>query len=89
VAVPGVVCAPGNPGYRGAVDALVIRRGELEREIAELPLSPLARTAKRLMCMRCIDTLTAAVLCAEIAGFERFRHPEQPMTYLEAIHRDL
>ncbi len=27
--------------YRGAVDALVIRRGELERQIAEqLPLSP-------------------------------------------------
>jgi hypothetical protein len=49
----------------------------------------LARTAKRLMRMRCIDTLTAVVLCAEIADFERFRPPEQPMSYLEAIHRDL
>jgi hypothetical protein len=39
--------------------------------------------------MRCIDTLTAVVLCAEIADFERFRPPEQPMSYLEAIHRDL
>jgi hypothetical protein len=72
VAVDGVVCAPGNPDYRGAVDALVIRRGELEREIAQLPLSPLARTAMRLMCVRCIDTLTVAVLCAEIGRFAPF-----------------
>ncbi|MEA2151221.1 MAG: transposase [Solirubrobacteraceae bacterium] len=72
--------------YRGAVDALVIRRGELERQIAEqLPLSPCAQTAQRLMCMRGIDTLTAAGLCAEIGDFERFRHPEQLMSYLGVV----
>jgi transposase len=72
--------------YRGAVDALMIRRSELERQIAEqLPLSPWAQTAKRLMCMRGIDTLTAAGLCAEIGDFERFRHPEQLMSYLGVV----
>jgi transposase len=62
--------------YRGAVDALIIRRSELERQIAEqLPLSPWAQTAKRLICLRGIDTLTAAGLCAEIGNFERFAKP--------------
>ena len=72
--------------YRGAVEALIIRRGELEREIAEqLPLSPWAQNAKRLMCMRGIDTLTAAGLCAEVGDFTRFRHPEQLMSYLGVV----
>jgi transposase len=72
--------------YRGAVDALIIRRGELERQIAEqLPLSPWAQTAQRLMCLRGIDTLTAAGLCAEIGDFERFGHPEQLMSYLGVV----
>jgi transposase len=72
--------------YRGAVEALIIRRGELEREIAEqLPVSPSAQSAKRLMCMRGIDTLTAAGLCAEIGDFARFHHPEQLMSYLGVV----
>jgi transposase len=72
--------------YRGAVDALIIRRGELERQIAaQLPLSPWAQSAQRLMCLRGIDTLTAAGLCAEIGDFERFRHPEQLMSYLGVV----
>jgi transposase len=72
--------------YRGAVEALMIRRGVLERQISELlPLSPCAQTARRLMCMRGIDTLTAAGLCAEIGDFERFRHPEQLMSYLGVV----
>jgi transposase len=72
--------------YRGAVDALIIRRGELERQIAEqLPVSPWAQTAKRLICMRGIDTLTAAGLCAEIGDFARFGHPEQLMSYLGVV----
>jgi transposase len=58
--------------YRGAVEALIIRRDELERAIAEqLPVSPWAQTARRLMCLRGIDTLTAAGLCAEIGDFDR------------------
>ena len=72
--------------YRGAVEALIIRRGELEREIAaQLPVSPWAQTARRLLCMRGIDTLTAAGLCAEIGDFARFRHPEQLMSYLGVV----
>jgi transposase len=72
--------------YRGAVEALIIRRGELEREIAEqLPRSPWAQTARRLMCLRGVDTLTAAGLCAETGNFERFRHPEQLMSYLGVV----
>src|SRR5206468_11820281 len=72
--------------YRGAVDALLIRRGELERQIAEqLPLSPFAQTAQRLMCLRGIDTLTAAGLCAEIGDFERFARAEQLMSYVGLV----
>jgi transposase len=72
--------------YRGAVSALMIRREQLESEIARsLPESPWAITARRLMCLRGIDTLTAAGLCAEIGDFHRFRHPAQLMSYLGVV----
>jgi transposase len=72
--------------YLGAVEAGLVRRGQLERQIAEqLPLSPWAQTARRLMCLRGIDTLTAAGLCAEIGDFHRFRHPEQLMSYVGVV----
>jgi len=72
--------------YRGAVDALMIRRQGLEAEIARaLPESPWAQTARRLVCMRGIDTLTAAGLCAEIGDFRRFSHPAQLMSYLGVV----
>jgi transposase len=72
--------------YRGAVLALMIRREQLEREIAgALPGSPWAQTAQRLMCLRGIDTLTAAGLCAEIGDFHRFGHPAQVMSYLGVV----
>jgi transposase len=72
--------------YRGAVDALMIRRQALEAEIARaLPTSPWAETAGRLVCMRGIDTLTAAGLCAEIGDFTRFRHPAQLASYLGVV----
>ena len=71
---------------RGAVDALVHRRDQLEREIvALLPGSPWAVQVGRLRCLRGIDTLTAAGLCAEIADFERFAKAEQLMSYLGLI----
>ena len=48
----------------------MIRREQLEAEIAERCRgSPWAQTARRLMCLRGIDTLTAAGLCAEIGDF--------------------
>ena len=72
--------------YRGAVGALMIRREQLEAEIARaLPHSPWAQTARRLMCLRGIDTLTAAGLCAEIGDFRRFEHPAQVMSYLGVV----
>jgi transposase len=70
----------------GAVDALVHRRDRLERQIiAMLPDSPWAIQAARLRCLRGIDTLTAAGLCAAIGDFERFARAEQLMSYLGLV----
>jgi transposase len=72
--------------YLGAVEALVIRRSELERRIAEeLPLSSWAQSARRLMYLRSIDTLTAAGLCAEVGDLNRFAHPEQLMSFVGVV----
>jgi transposase len=70
----------------GAVDALVHRRAQLEREIiARLPGSPWQAQVGRLRCLRGIDTLTAAGLCAEIGDFERFARAEQLMSYVGLV----
>jgi transposase len=70
----------------GAVDALVHRREQLEREIvALLPSSPWQVQIGRLRCLRGIDTLTAAGLCAEIGDFERFARAEQLMSYVGLV----
>jgi transposase len=70
----------------GAIDALVHRRDQLERGIvALLPASPWATQAGRLRCLRGIDTLTAAGLCAEIGDFERFARAEQLMSYVGLV----
>lgn len=70
----------------GAVDALVHRREQLEREIlALLPASPWAVQVGRLRCLRGVDTLTAAGLCAEIGDFERFARAEQLMSYVGLV----
>ncbi len=72
--------------YLGAIDALIIRRDQLEATIAELiPSSPWAEDIARLRCLRGIDTLTAVGLCAEIADFERFEHPKQLMSYVGLV----
>jgi transposase len=70
----------------GAVDALVHRRDQLERQIVELlPASPWATQAARLRCLRGIDTLTAAGLCGEIGDFERFAQAAQLMSYVGLV----
>jgi transposase len=70
----------------GAVDALVHRRDQLEREIvALLPTSPWQVQIGRLRCLRGIDTLTAAGLCSEIGDFERFARAEQLMSYVGLV----
>jgi len=72
--------------YRSAVELLVVRRDELEAQIAELlPGSPWAETARRLMALRGISILSAAGLCTEVGDFGRFRHPAQLMSYLGVV----
>jgi transposase len=72
--------------YLGAIEALLIRRDQLEATIEELiPDSPWARDIARLRCLRGIDTLTAVGLCAEISPFERFEHPKQLMSYVGLV----
>jgi transposase len=71
---------------RGAIDALAIRRDQLEREIIGLlPSSPWTVQVGRLRCLRGVDTLTAAGLCAEIGDFERFARAEQLMSYIGVV----
>jgi transposase len=70
----------------GTVDALVHRRDGLEREIiVRLVDSPWTTQVGRLRCLRGIDTLTAAGLCAEIGDFERFARAEQLMNYVGLV----
>jgi len=70
----------------GAVDALLVRRDALERQMAALvPDSPWAQTIGRLRCLRGIDTLTALGLAAEIGDFERFPRPAQLMSFLGLV----
>jgi transposase len=71
---------------QGAIDALVHRRGGLEREIvAMLPDSPWAVQVGRLRCLRGVETLTAVGLCSEIGDFERFARAEQLMSYVGVV----
>jgi transposase len=70
----------------GAVDALLVRRDALERQMAALvPDSPWAETIARLRCLRGIDTLTALGLAAEIGDFDRFDRPAQLMSFLGLV----
>jgi transposase len=70
----------------GAIDALVHRREQLEREIvAMLPASPWTVQVGRLRCLRGVDTPTAVGLCAEIGDFERFARAEQLMSYIGLV----
>jgi len=71
---------------RGAIDALVHRRDQLEAQITRmLPSSPWATQVGRLRCLRGIDTLTAAGLCAEVGDFARFARAEQLMSYVGLV----
>jgi transposase len=72
--------------YLAAVEAIVIRRDELERRIAELvPGSPWSELVPRLRCLRGIDTLPAVGLCAEVGDFERFARAGELMSYLGLV----
>ncbi len=71
---------------QGAIDTLVHRREQLEREIVALiPSSPWVVHVGRLRCLRGIDTLTAVGLAAEVGDFERFARAEQLMSYVGLV----
>jgi len=71
---------------QGAIDALVHRRDQLEAQITRmLPSSPWGVQVGRLRCLRGIDTLTAAGLCAEVGDFTRFARAEQLMSYVGLV----
>jgi transposase len=72
--------------YRGAIEALLHRRSELERLIAAaVPGSPFEREVARLRCLRGIDTLSAVGLCAEIGDFRRFAGAGRLMSYVGLV----
>ena len=76
----------GGGDYLAAVEAMVIRRDELERRITELvPGSPWSELVPRLRCLRGIDTLSAVGLCAEVGDFERFARAGELMSYLGLV----
>ncbi len=70
----------------GAIEALVVRRDDLEaRMVALVPGSPWEQDVARLRCLRGIDTLSALGLCAEVGDFHRFERPAQLMSYLGLV----
>jgi len=72
--------------YHGAIEALLHRRAELEREIeALIPDSAWEREVGRLRCLRGIDTLSAVGLCAEVGDFARFERAGQLMSYVGLV----
>jgi transposase len=72
--------------YRGAIEALLHRKAELERQLqAAIPDSPWGREVGRLRCLRGVDTLTAVGLCAEIGDFARFARAGRLASYLGLV----
>lgn len=70
----------------GAIEALLVRRDDLEAQMAALvPDSPWEQQVARLRCLRGIDTLSALGLCAEVGDFERFERPARLMSYLGLV----
>lgn len=67
-------------------EVLVARRGQLDRELAELSEScRFAPQIARLRCLRGIDTLSAIGLLAEVGDMSRFGHPHKLSSYLGLV----
>jgi transposase len=72
--------------YRGAVEGLVHRRVELERQLEPLVAGSVwAEAVARLRCLRGIDTLSAIGLCCEVGDFERFAKAGQLASFLGLV----
>lgn len=72
--------------YRCAVEQLLARVADLNREIAALAeTAPYREPVGWLRCFRGIDTLAAMTLLAELGDFQRFPHPRELMAYLGLV----
>ena len=72
--------------YRFAVEQLLARRVELDRELEALAQQEPYRTPVGwLRCFRGVDTLSALGLLIEVGDFQRFPHPRELMAYLGLV----
>lgn len=72
--------------YLSAVEMLVARRAALIAALEQaIPDSRHAQTIARLRCLRGIDTLSAAGLCAEVGDWDRFPKPKHLSAFLGIV----
>jgi len=72
--------------YVSSIGLLSTRRAALFETLqAQAPSCSHADSIERLRCFRGIDTLSAAGLCAEVSGFERFQRPNMLSGFLGIV----
>jgi transposase len=72
--------------YCASVDLLAGRRVTLAQTLEQaVPGCSHAQTITRLRCFRGVETLTAAGLCAEVGGFDRFPRPAMLAGFLGIV----
>jgi transposase len=70
----------------GAVEQLVARVADFDREVAALATTePYREPVGWLRCFRGLDTLAAMSVLAELGDLHRFRHPRELMAYLGLV----
>ena len=75
--------------YLGLLEYTLSRRDELDRQIAELALTPaVAAAVQRLQCFRGLQVHGAMVLATELVDWRRFENPRQLMAYLGLVPRE-
>jgi transposase len=75
--------------YLALLEYKLARRGELDRVIEELALTPaLAAAVGYLQCFRGIKVHSAMVLACELVDWRRFSRPGQLMAYLGLVSRE-
>lgn len=75
--------------YLGLLEYKLSRRDELDRQIAELALTPAVVDAvQRLQCFRGLQVHGAMVLATELVDWRRFESPRQLMAYLGLVPRE-